>query len=65
MTLEVEFWTLVSLAVTFLVVVIGIVGGLIRGVLTQGMRRIDEHFTTLESAQSISQQRPGAAAGRH
>jgi hypothetical protein len=51
MTLEVEFWTLVSLAVTFLFAIIGIVGGLIRGVLTQGMRRIDGHFQSLEDAQ--------------
>jgi len=54
MTLQVEFWTLVSLAVTFLGAVIGIVWGLIRGVLSQGMARIEEHFAALEHSQNTS-----------
>ena len=54
MTLQVEFWTLVSLAVSFLAAVIGIVWGLIRGVLSQGMQRIDEHFAALEEAHKTS-----------
>jgi hypothetical protein len=53
-TLQVEFWTLVSISVSFLGAVIGIVWGLIRGVLAQGLQRIDEHFAALERAQATA-----------
>jgi hypothetical protein len=53
-TLEVEFWSLVGMAIGFLGTIIGIVWGLIRSVLNQGIQRIDEHFSAMEKAQGIS-----------
>jgi hypothetical protein len=51
MTLSVEFWTLVSLSITFLGAVIGIVWGLIRNIVQQSMHHIETHFTTIEKNQ--------------
>jgi len=49
MILTIEFWTLVSLSVTFLGAVIGIVWKLIRGVLQQAMQRINERLEQIDS----------------
>jgi hypothetical protein len=42
MTLEVEFWTLVSVCVTFVGGTLGLFLGLVRGTLRQTMQRLDE-----------------------
>jgi len=51
MTLTVEFWTLVGLVITGLGSVIGIVWKLVGGLLGQAIKRIDDHFLALETAQ--------------
>jgi hypothetical protein len=56
MTLEVEFWTLVSVCFTFAVTVGGVVWGLMRGVLGQAMKRIEDHLAALDKAQAVVEQ---------